>query len=181
MLKVKLIRTTTDAYGLYDDRVMPFGGNPYITITAEICLNDEVIGRAILYELAADINLYDMMYQIPGDIGVIADQICDINGNILSKFGISDKFVILDNLYIEPEYRNNGYGTLVAKHLLEYLNDAYNHTVDAVFLYASIYEIEDCEEMDLSTFNNYSNKLIRFYEQSGFTEIRNNVMIKKKG
>ena len=181
MLKVKLTRTTCDAYGLYDDRVVPFGGTPYITINADICLDDEKIGYMILHELNSDINLYDMMYQVPGDIGVIADQICDLNGNIKKSFNIQNKLVILDTLYIEPEYRNRGYGALAAKHLLVYLNNAYEHTIDAVVLYASMYEIEDCEEMDIETFNTQSERLVRFYERAGYTNINLGVMIKKKG
>lgn len=181
MLKVKFAKDQCDAYGLYDERVLSFGGTPYATITGEIYLNDEIIGRMTLYELAADINLYEMMYQIPGDIGVITDQICDTNGNISSKLGINDKFVILDNLFIEPEYRNKGYGSIVAKNILTYINDAYDNNIDAVVLYASMYEIEDCEEMDLATFNSQCDALRVFYEKAGYTHMNFNVMMKKKG
>jgi GNAT superfamily N-acetyltransferase len=181
MLEVKLTRTTCDAYGLYDYRVVPFGGTPYITIFGEILVNGEQVGRITMYELNADINLYDMACQIPGDILVIAEQICDNDGCIKTEFNINDKFVIVDNIEIDPEYRGKGYGSLVAKHLLVYLNDAYNHQIDAVVLYASMYEIEDCEEMDLPTFNNHSDKLVKFYKKAGFDEIQCSVMIKKKG
>ena len=181
MLKVKLAKDQCDAYGLYDCRVVSFGGTPYATITGEIFVEDEEIGRMTMYELDADVNLCDMALQIPGDVLVIAEQICDMDGNIMSKHGIENKFVILDSLFIEPEYRNLGYGTMVVKNLLTYLNDAYDHKIDAVVLYASMYEIEDCEEMDLPTFNNCSKKLVHFYERSGFAEIRDGVMIKKKG
>ena len=181
MLKVKLAKDQCDAYGLYDERVVSFGGTPYATITGEILLGDEQIGRVTMYELNADVNLCDMSLQIPGDVLVIAEQICDINGNIMSKYGIKNKFVILDNLFIEPEYRNKGYGSIVAKNILTYINDAFDNNIDAVVLYASMYEVEDCEEMDLQTFNNSSQKLVCFYERSDFTEIRDGVMIKKKG
>ena len=181
MLEVRLERHECDAYGLYDYRVVPFGGTPYVTIIGTICVDGEEIGRMTMYELNADINLYDMAYQIPGDVLIISEQICDNNGNIKKEFCINDKFVILDNLNIDPEYRGKGYGSLVAKHLLVYLNDAYHHQIDAVVLYASMYEIEDCEEMDLPTFNNHSDKLVKFYEKAGFEEIQYNVMIKKKG
>ena len=180
MLEVKLTRTTCDAYGLYDNRVVPFGGTPYETIIGDICLDGKEIGRMTMYELSADINLYDMELQIPGDILVIAEQICDHQGYLRKDFCIQNKFVILDNINIDPEYQKNGYGTLVTKSLLVYLNDAYNHEIDAVILYASMYEIDDCEEMYLSTFNNHSDKLVKFYKNAGFEEINCNVMIKKK-
>ena len=181
MLEVSLERHECDAYGLYDYRVVPFGGTPYVTIIGTICVDGEEIGRMTMYELDSNINLYDMAYQIPGDVLVIAEQICDNNGNIKKEFCINDNFVILDNLSIDPEYRGKGYGSLIAKHLLVYLNDAYHHQIDAVVLYASMYEIEDCEEMDLPTFNNHADKLVKFYKKAGFEEIQYNVMIKKKG
>ena len=181
MLNVRLERHECEAYGLYDYRVVPFGGTPYVTIIGTICIDDEEIGRMTMYELDANANLYDMAYQIPGDFLVISEQICENNGNLKKELNINDKFVILDNLNIDPEYRGKGYGSLVAKHLLVYLNDAYHHQIDAVVLYASMYEIEDCEEMDLPTFNNHSDKLVKFYEKAGFSEIQCNVMIKKKG
>ena len=181
MLEVRLERHECDAYGLYDYRVVPFGGTPYVTIIGTICVDGEEIGRMTMYELDSNINLYDMAYQIPGDVLVISEQICDNNGIIKKEFCINDKVVILDNLNIDPEYRGKGYGSLVAKHLLVYLNDAYHHQIDAVVLYASMYEIEDCEEMDLTTFNNHADKLVKFYKKAGFEEIQYNVMIKKKG
>jgi GNAT superfamily N-acetyltransferase len=181
MLKVKLTKDQCDAYGLCDERVVSFGGTPYATITGEIFMGDEEIGKMTMYELDADVNLCDMALQIPGDVFVIADAICDLDGNLLAKYGIKNKFVLLDNLFIEPQYRNLGYGTTVANNLLTYLNDNYNNQIDAVVLYASMYEIEDCEEMDLPTFNARCDTLRVFYEKAGYTHMNFNVMMKKKG
>jgi GNAT superfamily N-acetyltransferase len=181
MLELKLERCACDCYGFEDYRIIPFGGIPYVTILGTIIVDDEEIGNVTMYELSSDINLMDMAYQIPGDTLVIAEHICDSNGNVKSVYVGNDKFVILDKIYIEPEYRNKGYGTLIAKHLLMTLNDAYDHNIDSIILYASMYEIEDCEEMDLPTFNDQSEKLIRFYEKAGYVNSGNGIMIKKKG
>ena len=180
MLEVKLTRTTCDAYGLYDYRVVPFGGTPYITIVGEIFVDGEQIGRMTMYELDADINLFDMEYQIPGDSMIIAEHICNNNGTIKNEY-VEDKFVILDNLFIDPEYRNKGYGSLVVKDLLVCLNDAYEHRIDSVILYASMYDFDDCEEMNLETFNKQSERLIKFYTKAGFSNIGDGIMLLKKG
>lgn len=179
MLKIQLTRTTCDAYGLYDYRVIPFGGTPYITISGEIYLDDEQIGRMTMYELSNDINLEEMAYQIPGDILVIAENICDNNGKIKEEYAVNEKFVILDNIFIEPEYRNKGYGTLAVKHLFTTLNDAYNWKIGTIVVYASAYDFDDIEEANIDILNNNSEKLIKFYQKSKFEHIGNNVMIRK--
>ncbi len=179
MLKVKLTRTQSDAYGLYDYRVIPFGGDQYVTITGEILIDDEIIGNMTMYELSGDVNLYDMAYQVPGDTLTIAEQICDMDGFIRKSFAIEDKFVILDNIRIEPEYRNNGYGSIIMQNILVYLNDAYNHSIDSVVLYTGV--LDDMEGMDINALNNHCDRLVKFYEKAGFSNAGFNVMIKKKG
>ena len=177
-ITVKFEKTLTNAYGLYDNYVMPYAAPVYLTITGEILKDDVVIGRLTMYELDGNIELQNMCLQIPGDIAVIADVVCDRNGKI--KYDL-DKFVILDQIYIEPEYRNQGYGSEIMRKLTVMLNDAYNHSIDAILLYASIFDVEEYFSAPIGKFEQDVERLVRFYERNGFENIENNVMIKMKG
>lgn len=181
MIKITFERTLSNAYGLYDYRIVPFDGDNYNTITGVITLNDVQIGTMTLYELFDNTNLGDMCYQIPGDVAILAEVLCDYDGNLLSKYACRNgHLVILDNIHIDPEYRNKGYGSLVIKHLMQTLNDAYNHEIEMLVLYASIYDLHDCEEMSLDCFNAHADRLVKFYSKAGFELVENYVMIQRK-
>ena len=120
MISVKFERTLSNAYGLYDYRIVPFDGDNYNTITGVIKLGETEIGNMTLYELDGDTNLGDMYCQIPGDIAILAEVLCDHNGKLLPQYVCHNgHLVILDSIYIDPEYRNKGYGSLIMKHLMK--------------------------------------------------------------
>ena len=176
---VKFERTITNAYGIQDNYVMSINSQTYHTITGEIFKDDESIGKLTLYEIAGYIDLGDMSLQIPGDTAVIADAICDYNGNL--KYDNIENLVILDQMHLEPEYRNQGYGSLVAKSLMTMLNDAYGHNIDLIVLYASIFDVETYRDAPIGTFEKDVDRLVKFYEKAGYEHLENNVMIKMKG
>lgn len=177
-ITVKLDKTLTNAYGIYDDYVMPYAAPVYTTITGEILRNNDVVGRMTMYELDGNIELQDMRLQIPGDIAVIAEAVCGSNGKI--KYDL-DRFIILDQMYIEPEYRNQGYGNEVLRQLNSMLNGEFGSNIDAILLYASIFDVEEYFSAPIGKFEQDVERLVRFYERNGFCNIENNVMIKMKG
>lgn len=178
MIIVKFERTLTNAYGLVDNYVMPYNAPTYTTITGKILKDDIEIGNLTMYELDGSVNLGDMSLQIPGDVAVIADAICNNDGTLKYKV---DKVALLDQIYIEPEYRGNGYGTIVVKDLITMLNDACNNEIDMIVLYASIFDIDEYISAPIGKFEKDVARLVSFYERAGFTQMENNVMLMKKG
>lgn len=178
MITVKFDRTLTNAYGFEEGRIMLYSAPTYVTINGEIYKDNIKIGEMTLYEIDGSLNFAAMSMQVPGDTGVIADVICNATGRL--KYD-TEKFVILDQIHIDPEYRNQGYGSQIMKGIMETLNDACNHTIDMMVLYASIFDIDEYIGCPIGKFEADVARLVGFYERAGFKHVENNVMIKMKG
>lgn len=152
-------------------------------IRGSICVDDEEIGRLNLYELYNGCGLLDMCDAVSGDCETIAAVICDDDGKILDKY-LPDEYLyetvlILDHISLDAQYRGKGIGSDIVKNLIHIVRYQFD-TGSTIFLCASDYEAATKYGFDSPEYEKGCERLISFYEQAGFTVIKNNIMMYKE-
>lgn len=146
-------------------------------IYSDIRNGTNVIGRIIGYEIPY-YDFFDFCDNQSGDLYYIANVICDENGVVKSEYlpkkFCEDNVFVLDEIYLEKDYRNRGIASLILKNLSTMLNYQFN-LGKVIFLCAS-----DFENLDISqeneTYKKNTEKLINFYQKFDFKLIKDRVM-----
>lgn len=99
----------------------------------------------------------------------------DKNGELNDEFRgfANDNFIYIDDIFIEPKYRNMGIGTEIVRNINNMIRYLLKLNVGCIFLFARPSE-KDTEGEILRIMDNKSQqRLIKFYKNCGFQRIKN--------
>lgn len=179
---VALERNNSIVYQFEDDQFEPFDTNEEAPtlICGEIRVDDNKIGRIMLYELYNNKDFLRHCDSVSGDCSDVAGAICGKSGAILKKYlsGESeyDCVYILDEITIDKKYRNQGIGSAIIKNLLKMIRYQFCEG-STIFLCASDYEMAEQYGFESDEYEKGKNRLIQFYAKLGFRVVKDNVMV----